>query len=99
MTSTVDGIIRATDILLAGKNVVVAGYGWCGRGFAQRCKGMGSNVIVTEVDPIKGIEAAMDGFRVMPMADAAKIGDLFCTLTGDIHVIRKEHFEVMEMVL
>ncbi len=94
--STVDGIIRATDILLAGKNVVVAGYGWCGRGFAQRCKGMGSNVIVTEVDPIKGIEAAMDGFRVMPMIEAAKIGDLFCTLTGDIHVIRKEHFEVMK---
>ncbi len=94
--STVDGIIRATDILLAGKNVVVAGYGWCGRGFAQRCKGMGSNVIVTEVDAVKGIEAAMDGFRVMPMIEAAKIGDLFCTLTGDIHVIRKEHFEVMK---
>jgi len=94
--STVDGIIRATDILLAGKNVVVAGYGWCGRGFAQRCKGMGANVIVTEVDAVKGIEAAMDGFRVMPMIEAAKIGDLFCTLTGDIHVIRKEHFEVMK---
>ncbi|OVE79501.1 adenosylhomocysteinase [bacterium I07] len=94
--STVDGIIRATDILLAGKNVVVAGYGWCGRGFASRCKGMGANVIVTEVDAVKGIEAAMDGFRVMPMIEAAKIGDLFCTLTGDIHVIRKEHFEVMK---
>lgn len=94
--STVDGIIRATDILLAGKNVVVAGYGWCGRGFAARCKGMGSNVIVTEVDSVKAIEAAMDGFRVMPMIDAAKIGDLFCTLTGDIKVIRKEHFEVMK---
>jgi adenosylhomocysteinase len=94
--STVDGIIRATDILLAGKNVVVAGYGWCGRGFAMRCKGMGANVIVTEVDPIKAIEAAMDGFRVMPMIEAAKIGDLFCTLTGDINVIRKEHFEVMK---
>jgi len=94
--STVDGIIRATDILLAGKTVVVAGYGWCGRGFAQRCKGMGANVIVTEVDPIKGIEAAMDGFRVMPMIEAAKIGDLFCTLTGDINVLRREHFEVMK---
>jgi adenosylhomocysteinase len=94
--STVDGIIRATDILLAGKTVVVAGYGWCGRGFAARCKGMGSHVIVTEVDPIKAIEAAMDGFQVMPMAEAAKVGDLFCTLTGDIHVLRKEHFEVMK---
>ncbi|RKY76634.1 adenosylhomocysteinase [candidate division KSB1 bacterium] len=94
--STVDGIIRATDILLAGKTVVVAGYGWCGRGFAQRCKGMGANVIVTEVDPVKGIEAAMDGFRVMPMIEAAKTGDLFCTLTGDINVIRREHFEVMK---
>jgi len=94
--STVDGIIRATDILLAGKNIVVAGYGWCGRGFAWRCKGMGANVIVTEVDSIKGIEAAMDGFRVMPMQEAAKIGDLFCTLTGDIKVIRREHFEVMK---
>ena len=93
--STVDGIIRATDILLAGKNVVVAGYGWCGRGFAMRCKGMGANVIVTEVDPIKGIEAAMDGFQVMPMIQAAKIGDLFCTMTGDINVLRKEHFAVM----
>ena len=94
--STVDGIIRATDFLLAGKNVVVAGYGWCGRGFAMRAKGMGANVIVTEVNPIRAIEAALDGFRVMPMIDAAKIGDLFCTLTGDINVIRKEHFEVMK---
>ncbi len=94
--STVDGIIRATDILLAGKNVVVAGYGWCGRGFAMRCKGMGANVIITEVNPIKAIEAAMDGFRVMPMIEAARIGDLFCTLTGDINVIRNEHFEVMK---
>jgi len=94
--STVDGIIRATDILLAGKNVVVAGYGWCGRGFAMRCKGMGANVIVTEVDPVKAIEAAMDGFWVMPMMEAATVGDLFCTLTGDIHVIRREHFEVMK---
>jgi len=94
--STVDGIIRATDILLAGKTVVVAGYGWCGRGFAMRCRGMGSNVIITEVDSIKALEAAMDGFRVMPMLEAAKIGDLFCTLTGDINVIRKEHFKVMK---
>jgi len=94
--STVDGIIRATDILLAGKTVVVAGYGWCGRGFAMRCKGMGSHVIVTEVDPIKAIEAAMDGYQVMPMIEAARVGDLFCTLTGDINVIRKEHFELMK---
>ncbi len=94
--STIDGIIRATDILLAGKTVVVAGYGWCGRGFATRAKGMGSNVIVTEVNPIRAIEAAMDGFMVMPMIEAASKGDLFCTLTGDIHVIRKEHFERMK---
>jgi len=94
--STVDGIIRATDILLAGKNVVVAGYGWCGKGFSMRCRGMGANIIVTEVDPIRALEAAMDGFRVMPMAEAAKIGDLFCTLTGDIHVIRPEHMQVMK---
>lgn len=94
--STIDGIIRATDILLAGKTVVVAGYGWCGRGFATRCKGMGANVIVTEVDPIRAIEAAMDGFMVMTMAEAAPKGDLFCTLTGDINVIRKEHFELMK---
>ena len=94
--STLDGIIRATDILVAGKNVVVAGYGWCGRGFASRARGMGANVIVTEVDPIKGLEAVMDGFRVMPMNKAAGIGDLFCTLTGDIHVIRKEHLKKMK---
>lgn len=94
--STIDGIIRATDILLAGKNVVVAGYGWCGRGFAMRARGMGANVIVTEVDNIKAIEAVMDGFRVMPMGQAARVGDLFCTLTGDISVIRKEHFQVMK---
>jgi len=94
--STVDGIIRATDILLAGKNVVVAGYGWCGKGFSMRCRGMGSNIIVTEVDPIRALEAAMDGFRVMPMAEAAKIGDLFCTLTGDINVIRAEHMQTMK---
>jgi adenosylhomocysteinase len=94
--STVDGIIRATDVLLAGKNVVVAGFGWCGKGFAMRCKGMGANVIVAEVDPIRALEAAMDGYRVMPMQEAAKIGDVFCTLTGDIHVIRPEHMAVMK---
>ncbi len=94
--STVDGIIRATDILLAGKTVVVAGYGWCGRGFAMRCKGMGANVIITEVDPIKALEAAMDGYQVMPMAKAAEVGDLFVTITGDINVIRPEHFEKMK---
>lgn len=94
--STVDGIIRATDILLAGATVVVAGYGWCGRGFASRCRGMGANVIVTEVNPLRGLEALMDGFRVMPMGQAAPLGDLFCTLTGDIHVIRAEHFARMK---
>jgi adenosylhomocysteinase len=94
--STVDGIIRATDILLAGKTVVVAGYGWCGRGFASRCKGMGANVIVTEVNPIRAIEAAMDGFMVMTMEEAAPKGDLFCTLTGDINVLRGEHFALMK---
>jgi len=94
--STLDGIIRATDLLIAGKNVVVAGYGWCGRGFASRARGMGANVIVTEVDPIKALEAVMDGFRVMPMVKAAQIGDLFCTLTGDIHVLRAEHFKKMK---
>ena len=93
--STIDGIIRATDILLAGKKVVVAGYGWCGKGFAMRAKGMGANVIVTEVNPIRALEAAMDGYRVMPMIEAAKEGDLFCTLTGNYHVIRTEH--MMEM--
>ncbi len=91
--STVDGIIRATNILLAGLNVVVAGYGWCGRGFAMRVRGMGANVIVTEVDPTKAIEALMDGFRVMSMAEAAGIGDLFVTLTGNKSVIAKDHFE------
>lgn len=94
--STLDGIIRATDMLIAGKKVVVAGYGWCGRGFAIRAKGHGAHVIVTEVDPVKALEAVMDGFEVMPMADAAPIGDLFCTLTGDIRVIREEHFKVMK---
>jgi adenosylhomocysteinase len=94
--STVDGIIRATDILLAGKKVVVAGYGWCGRGFAMRCKGLGANVIITEVDPIKALEAAMDGYLVMPMEKAAEQGDLFVTITGDINVLRKEHFQKMK---
>ncbi len=94
--STVDGIIRATACLLAGKNVVVVGYGWCGRGFAMRARGMGAIVIVTEVDPIKAIEAAMEGFQVMPMAQAAKVGDLFVTLTGDKHVIRPEHMRAMK---
>jgi len=94
--STLDGILRATNILMAGSTVVFAGYGWCGRGTAWRAKGLGANVIVTEVDPLRAIEAAMDGFRVMPMIEAAKIGDLFCTLTGDIHVLRKEHFEEMK---
>ncbi|MBN2426121.1 MAG: adenosylhomocysteinase [Calditrichaceae bacterium] len=94
--STVDGIIRATDFLIAGKKVVLAGYGWCGKGFAMRMKGMGANVIVTEVDPIKALEAAMDGFMVMPMLEAAKVGDLFVTITGDIHVLRAEHFKVMK---
>jgi len=94
--STVDGIIRATDFLMAGKKVVVAGYGWCGRGFAMRSRGMGAIVIVTEVDHIKAIEAVMDGFQVMPMAQAAKIGDLFVTLTGNKNVIRAEHFRVMK---
>ncbi len=94
--STLDGIIRATNILLAGKNFVVAGYGWCGRGLAQRARGMGSNVIVTEVDPMAALEAVMDGYRVMPMEEAAKIGDIFVTLTGDLNVIDKHHFEVMK---
>lgn len=94
--STVDGIIRATDILLAGKNIVVAGYGWCGKGFAMRARGMGAKVIITEVDKIKALEAVMDGFQVMPMREAAKIGDLFCTLTGDINVLREEHFKLMK---
>jgi adenosylhomocysteinase len=94
--STVDGIIRATDFLIAGKRVVVAGYGWCGKGFAMRMKGMGANIIVTEVNPIRALEATMDGYLVMPMSEAAKIGDLFVTITGDIHVLRKEHFEAMK---
>jgi adenosylhomocysteinase len=94
--STVDGIIRATDFLMAGKKIVAAGYGWCGRGFAMRARGMGAIVIVTEVDAIKALEAAMDGFEVMPMAQAAKVGELFVTLTGNKNVIRAEHFRAMK---
>ncbi len=93
--STVDGIIRATNLLLAGKNFVVAGYGWCGRGLATRAKGLGANVIVTEIDPLRALEAAMDGFQVMPMAEAAKVGHFFTTATGNKHVLRREHFELM----
>jgi len=94
--STLDGIIRATNILLAGKTVVVAGYGWCGKGTALRARGLGANVVVTEVDPVRAIEAVMDGFRVMPMAEAAPLGDLFITVTGNKHIIRKEHFATMK---
>ena len=94
--STLDGIIRATNMLLAGKVFVVAGYGWCGRGLASRARGLGANVIVTEVDPMPALEAVMDGFRVMPMVEAARIGDIFCTVTGDLNVIDKHHFEVMK---
>jgi adenosylhomocysteinase len=94
--STLDGIIRATNVLLAGRTFVVAGYGWCGRGLASRARGMGSNVIVTEVDPLPALEAVMDGYRVMPMEEAAKIGDIFVTVTGDINVIDKHHFELMK---
>jgi adenosylhomocysteinase len=94
--STVDGIVRATNILLAGKTFVVAGYGWCGRGLANRARGMGANIVVTEIDPLPALEAVMDGFRVMPMAEAARIGDIFCTVTGDINVIDRAHLEVMK---
>jgi len=94
--STIDGIVRATNILLAGKTFVVAGYGWCGRGLAMRARGMGSNVIVTEVDPLPALEAVMDGFRVMPMEEAAQIGDIFVTVTGDLNVIDRHHFELMK---
>jgi len=94
--STIDGIIRATNRLIAGKVVVIAGYGWCGRGVAMRAKGHGADVVVTEVDPLRALEAVMDGYRVMPMAEAASEGDIFVTATGDINVIRKEHFEVMK---
>lgn len=94
--STIDGIVRATNILLAGSTVVVAGYGWCGKGVAMRARGMGAHVIVTEIDPVKALEAVMDGFRVMPMAQAAGIGDVFVTVTGNKHVIRTEHFLAMK---
>jgi adenosylhomocysteinase len=94
--STIDGVIRATNVLIAGLKVVVAGYGWCGRGVAMRAKGLGADVIITEIDPVKGIEAVMDGFRVMPMAEAVKQGDIFITVTGNKSVIRGEHFENMK---
>ncbi|MCZ2126958.1 MAG: adenosylhomocysteinase [Anaerolineales bacterium] len=94
--STIDGIVRATNVLLAGKIFVVAGYGWCGRGLASRARGMGAHVVVTETDPMKALEAVMDGFQVMPMLDAAKVGDIFCTVTGDINVLDKHHFEAMK---
>jgi adenosylhomocysteinase len=94
--STIDGILRATSVLLAGKNFVVGGYGWCSRGIAMRAKGLGSNVIVTEVQPTRALEAVMDGYRVMTMAEAAPIGDIFATATGDINVIRKEHLKLMK---
>jgi adenosylhomocysteinase len=94
--STIDGIVRATNFLLAGSKFVVAGYGWCGRGLASRARGQGADVIVTEINPTRALEAVMDGFRVMSMEDASKIGDVFCTVTGNKNVIRKEHFEVMK---
>ena len=94
--STLDGIVRATNVLLAGRTIVVVGYGWCGRGIASRAAGMGAHVIVTEVDPRKAIEAVMDGYRVMPMNEAAKAGDIFVTVTGNYHVIREEHFKLMK---
>ncbi len=94
--STIDGIVRATNRLIAGSVFVVCGYGWCGRGLAMRAAGMGANVVVTEVDPLKALEAVMDGYRVMPIAEAARIGDFFCTLTGNISVIRKDHFFEMK---
>jgi adenosylhomocysteinase len=94
--STMDGILRATNRLMSGSIFVVAGYGWCGRGTAMRARGLGARVVVTEVDPLKALEALMDGYEVLPMSEAAKIGDIFCTLTGDINVIREEHFQVMK---
>ena len=94
--STIDGILRATNVLLAGRTFVVCGYGWCGRGIADRARGLGSHVIVVEVDPLRALQAVMDGFRVMPIADAARTGDLFVTATGDKHVLRGEHFELMK---
>ena len=94
--STIDGIIRGTNVLLAGKNFVVGGYGWCSKGIAMRAKGMGSNVIVTEVDPLRALEAVMDGFRVMPMAEAAQVGHIFCSATGDMHVVATDHIKAMQ---
>jgi len=94
--STMDGVIRATNVLIAGKNLVVGGYGWCSRGIAMRAKGLGANVIVTEIDPMKALEAVMDGYRVMPMAEAARLGDIFITSTGDINVLDQHHFEAMK---
>jgi adenosylhomocysteinase len=94
--STLDGVLRATNLLLAGLKVVIAGYGWCGRGVAMRAKGLGADVIVTEINPTKGLEAVMDGFRVMPMSEAAKLGDVFITVTGNKNVIAQEHFEKMK---
>jgi adenosylhomocysteinase len=94
--STLDGVIRATDHLIAGKTFVVAGYGYCGKGVASRARGLGAHTVVTEIDPIKAIEAVMDGFMVLPMEKAAAIGDIFITVTGNIHVIREEHFKVMK---
>jgi adenosylhomocysteinase len=94
--STIDGIVRATNVLLAGKTFVVAGYGWCGRGLASRARGLGANVVVTEIDPLKALEAVMDGYSVMPMAEAARVGDIFCTVTGDINVLDQHHFAAMK---
>src|ERR1700722_15013781 len=94
--STIDGIIRATNLLLAGRQIVVCGYGWCGKGVALRARGLGAHIIVTEINPIRALEAAMDGFQVKPMAEAATLGDIFITVTGDIHVIRSEHFAKMK---
>jgi adenosylhomocysteinase len=94
--STVDGIVRATNVLLAGKTFVISGYGWCGRGLASRARGLGASVVITEVDPLPALEAVMDGFRVLPMAEAAPLGDIFCTVTGDVNVIDGSHFEVMK---
>jgi adenosylhomocysteinase len=94
--STIDGIIRATNLLIAGTTFVVGGYGWCARGLASRARGLGAEVIVTEVDPMVALEAVMDGFRVMPMIEAVKEADVVCTVTGDIHVLRSEHFEAMK---
>ena len=94
--STLDGLLRATNLLIAGSTVVVAGYGWCGRGFASRARGMGANVLVTEIDPLKALEAQMDGYRVAPMGEAARVGDIFVTLTGNVNVIRLEHMRAMK---